>query len=94
MIAWHTPSSFSGVRIGGLFNREYHRRAARQALAKVGLIVLRDENSGFYRPAIRPDPRPKAKEKLEAAGQMALRFEAPADAEHPLRDIFPTAYED
>jgi hypothetical protein len=33
-----------------MFNRENHRRAARLALARAGLVCLPDPESGFYRP--------------------------------------------
>jgi hypothetical protein len=38
-----------------MFNREYQRRAARQALGRVGAALERDE-SHFYRPARRLAP--------------------------------------
>lgn len=74
-----------------MFNREYHRRAARLALARAGVALVRDAESGFYRPAKRPDPRPARPAKPGAPEQLKLNFSSPQD--FPLIDIFPEAYE-
>jgi hypothetical protein len=67
-----------------MLNREFQRRATRLALARAGLVCLRDANSGFYRPAKRPDPRlPKL--KPGAPEQLQLNF---YDPHRPLADIF------
>jgi hypothetical protein len=57
-----------------MFNREQERRAARLALARAWLDCARDPNTGFYRPAKRPDPR-TAKRKAGAPEQLKLDFE-------------------
>ena len=72
-----------------MFNREYHRRAAKQALQQVGAGLVQD-NSGFYRPVKRPDP--KAKRALQhplAAQQLEFNF---PEEKRPLADLFPEAY--
>lgn len=71
-----------------VFNREYQRRAARQALARIGFGVARDPNSGFYRPAKRTNPKPE-KKNIRGPEQLALNF----DADRPLADLIPEAYE-
>ena len=70
------------------FNREYQRRAARQGLARLGIGVVRDAPTGFYRPALITPPTKKAEKKLgkrptNATGQMQL---------FPLADIFPEQF--
>ena len=72
-----------------MFNREYQRRAAKQALREIGAELARDENSGFYRPAWRPDPRPPKKKRVGESEQLNLNF----NGDQPLRDVFPEAYE-
>jgi hypothetical protein len=57
-----------------MFHREHQRRAARLALARAGLECVRDPNTGFYRPAKRPDPRPPRKLKPGAPEQLKLDF--------------------
>jgi len=74
-----------------MFNREYQRRAARLALARAGVGLVRDAESGFYRPAKRPDPRP-AKVRPSGPEQLKLNFSSPKD--FPLIDLFPEAYSD
>ena len=74
----------------GMFNRAYHRRAARLALARVGIVLEKDASSGFYRPAKRPDPR-TPKRKGGAPEQLELRFGNFPDSQ-PLADVFPEAY--
>jgi len=72
-------------------NREYHRRAARQALRVAGGLALYDPNTGFYRPALRPVPyerREQRKPRAVPAEQMSLDFEE----RKPLQDLFPEAY--
>ena len=82
----------------GIFNREYHRRAAKQALKRVG-AGLRPDTSGFYRPERRPnpvsarlDPRLLGGHGIRRADprQLSLDFTDPA---RPLADLFPEAYE-
>jgi hypothetical protein len=74
-----------------MLNREYQRRATRLALARAGLTCVRDPNTGFYRPAKRPDPRlPKL--KAGAPEQLKLNFGTFLDGQ-PLADIFPSAYD-
>lgn len=73
-----------------MFNREYHRRAARLALSQAGLTLAHDPNSGFYRPAKRPDPRPKKKEPRAGPIQLQLNF---YDPDKPLADVFPELYQ-
>jgi hypothetical protein len=73
-----------------MWNREYQRRAARFALARAGIILARDANSGFYRPAKRPDPRAPKKQR-DAPEQLNFNF---ADRsydreEQPLADLIP-----
>jgi hypothetical protein len=74
-----------------MFNREYHRRAARLALQRVGADCVPDQNTGFYRPAKRPDPR-TPKRKAGAPEQLQLKFGDFLDSQ-PLSDVFPEAYE-
>jgi hypothetical protein len=59
-----------------MFNRQYHPRAARLALARIGLECAPDPESGFYRPAKRPDPRLRKPAKPGAREQLHLDFEA------------------
>jgi hypothetical protein len=59
------------------FNREYQRRATRQGLAEIGIGLVRDEPSGFYRPAVITPPTKRAEKKLgkrkvNDTGQMKL----------------------
>jgi hypothetical protein len=44
----------------------------------------------FYRPAARPDPRPKKQREIHANLQMTFDFEKKSC---PLIDVFPEAYE-
>jgi len=74
-----------------LRNREYHRRAARLALARAGMECAPDQNSGFYRPAKRPDPR-VPKRKPGVPEQLTLHFGNFLDSQ-PLADLFPEAYD-
>lgn len=81
-------------------NRERERRQARRALSAIG-VGLRVDTSGFYRPAIRPDPRQKCQPQLGKPEQLFLNFNAPPapaeprkwNPERPLEDIFPEAYQ-
>jgi hypothetical protein len=67
-----------------MFNREYQKRATRQGIRS----FLAQE---FYRPAQRPDLRPRPPTKPgRPDGQLALNFEGSS----PLRDLFPEAYPD
>lgn len=88
-----------------MFNREYQRRAARQALERVGVDLVQD-NSGFYRPERRPWPGTrvaKVSQKNRPRGLQLELFqtEQPAmqvsrlstDPERPLFDLFPEAYQ-
>jgi hypothetical protein len=75
----------------GVRNREYHRRAARQALDKLGAGLVRDE-SQFYRPARRIRPGIVAKPGKTGKLQ-GLQLELVFPEEHPLADIFPEAYQ-
>ena len=74
-----------------MFNREYHRRAARQALGRVGASLVLDD-SHFYRPAKRVPPGIKVQQRNNAATQLEL-FAPARDHDRPLADIFPEAYE-
>jgi hypothetical protein len=73
-------------------NREYQKRATRQGIRS----FLAQE---FYRPALRPDPRPKRKSLVIAKHeQLALNFNPgpmhfSSDQLCPLADVFPEAYE-
>lgn len=70
------------------FNREYQRRAARVALARVGVELIRDQTGTFYRPAKRPSP--VLPQPPRDTRQLTLDF---SDPEKPLADLFPEAYE-
>ena len=59
---------------------EYRRKWARETLARIGFGLARDE-SGFYRPAVRPVPadlpargKRRRGELLEFHGQLKLAF--------------------
>lgn len=76
------------------FNREYQRRAARIALSRVACEIIQDPNSGFYRPAYRPNPVPeKSAHELVRQAQMTLDFDV-RDPQKPLADLFPDAYDE
>ncbi len=62
-------------------NREHQKRATRQGIRS----FLAQE---FYRPAKRPDPRPRKSLVIPKVEQLTLNFEGP----QPLKDIFPEAY--
>jgi len=61
--------------------RENGREVAKLMLARVGAELVYESDSGFYRPARRPDPRadPRARAgrmaRLEMLGQMRLNME-------------------
>ncbi len=87
-----------------MFNREYHRRAARQALEGIG-AALAPDNSGFYRPVKRTRPGAAVKARMlqkraSASGYMqGVQLELFADKmsdstnpDQPLSDLFPEAY--
>lgn len=72
-----------------MFNREYQKRATAQGIRS---FVAQE----FYRPAKRPDPRPK-RTPHRTGEQLELNFESHrgyfSDAIAPLKDVFPQAYE-
>lgn len=64
-------------------NREYQKRATRQGIRS----FLAQE---FYRPLVRPDPRPPRRPKpADPERQLVLNFDGP----QPLKDVFSEAYE-
>ncbi len=83
-------------------NREYHRRAARQALGRVGAGLDRDD-SQFYRPAKRVRPGIAAGQCKKRSGKLqglqlelfpGERMSVPvSDPARPLADLFPEAYQ-
>jgi hypothetical protein len=86
-----------------MFNREYQRRASRQALSNLGAGLVRDD-SQFYRPARRTRPGVAAKQCKKRSGKLqGLQLELFPDTQslnsrvpdpaRPLGDLFPEAYE-
>ena len=86
-----------------MFNREYQRRAARQALGRIGAGLVQDD-SHFYRPARRPQPGIAVKGcrkrteglqgmQLELFAETVQSVQVVQDPERPLFDLFPEAYE-
>lgn len=74
-----------------MFNREYQRRAARQALTAAGLTLAQDD-SNFYRPAKRVHAGVVVKQCKERSGKLqGLQLELFPD--RPLADLFPEAYQ-
>ncbi len=89
-----------------MFNREFQRRSSREALGRVGAVLVPD--SGFYRPAVRPIPgavevksvvsnkvrRRAEKLQLELFPENVVQDIAIVrDPTQPLADLFPEAYQ-
>jgi hypothetical protein len=82
-----------------VFNREYQRRAASQALDRAGASLVRDD-SGFYRPAKRTRPGVAVKDCKTSSNKLqgvqlelfAKTVQVVQDPSRPLFDLFPEAY--
>jgi hypothetical protein len=80
-----------------IFNRTYQLRSRRGGLVSVGevigeLVERADGRRRFYRPGRRPKLGAKAKESLQL--ELFPQEPVPRDAERPLFDLLPEAYDD
>jgi len=74
--------------------REINRIWARRVLDGIGANLAREPNSGFYRPARRPNPVDNPRKCPCKPAAIDLQLSLNFEADQPLRDLIPEAYED